>query len=164
MVDIKTSDYPPREELWAAIKEAHYYLHQWVNDPSSRLHPTEGRIEFDAYSWGERGDGGCTACLAGLWYLHKVGRLLTVKVNDSDEYEDLLPTYWPVCRFLDNLRHTWAFTADIQRELGVVLPKYDSELEEAIGKWTLHRPEDILIFLAWLLQQRDIQHSNGEAG
>lgn len=160
MADIMVSNYPPREELWAGVREAHYYLHQWVNDPSSRVHPTEGKVEFDAYSWGERDEDGCTACLAGLWYLRKVGRLLSVTVNEDDEYEDLPSTYWPVCRFLDNLRHTTAAAADIEQQLGVVIPD-DLEVVIGIPKWSLSEPKDILVFLTWLLQQRDVEHSNG---
>ena|SRR4028118_1569578 len=160
MADITIYDYPPREELWSAVQEAHDYLQQYLNDPSSRVHPIEGEVKFNAYSWGEPdpdGEGEYEVCLAGLWHLRKVGRLLTVSVNDHDEYENLPP----ICRFLDKLRCPGDNGDEIEQWLGVDTTYYPSQDEKTGGMLYSDNPEHILKFLTWLLQQRDIQHSNG---
>lgn len=148
MANTTASDYPPREELWAAVQEAHDYLYQYLNDPSNREHPAEGEIEFSAYNWGLRYPGGCEVCLAGLWYLHKVGRLLEVEMNDDDEYVNLPP----LCRFLDKLRCPADNGDEIEERLGVATQSYPSQDEDG-GMLYGDNPEHILAFLRWLLER-----------
>lgn len=157
MTDTTTSDHLPREELWAGIKEAHYYLHQWVNDLSSREHPAVGEVEFNAYNWGLRYPRGCEVCLAGLWYLHKVGRLLEVEINDDDEYVNLPP----LCRFLDKLRYPEDNADEIEEWLGIAITYGTLYLDQERGgnyeEWDSGNPEHILHFLGWLLNAGRVQ-------
>lgn len=138
---------PPREELWAAVQEAHDFLYQYLNDPNSRKHPTEGEVEFNAYNWGLRYPGGCEVCLAGLWYLHKVGRLLEV---DDSKYEcEGLP---PLCRFLDKLRCPDDNADEIEEQLGVSTHSYPSQDGDGNMLYS-DNPKHILDFLTWLLDK-----------
>ncbi|WOL31419.1 hypothetical protein [Microcoleus phage My-WqHQDG] len=128
---------PPHEELWSAVREAHDYLQEYVNDISSHTHPVYGEVGFNSWVWGIAiSDKECWVCLAGLRYLRKEDKLLRVpSVSDTDI-------------FLDALRDPYTNREHIQRWLGAIAPY----------SWTswspLDKPEEILTFLDWLLEQR----------
>lgn len=134
---------PPRSELWAAVQEAHDYLHEWVHNPSSRLHPTYGKVVFEAGTWGRSIFSDiCWVCLAGLRYLRKEDSLLGLDVEQNGE--DISATDY----FLDALRNPWINGEYIQQWLGITMPVDMSEYE---GIWDSEGPEGILTFLGWLL-------------
>lgn len=152
--DYDPSDYlaelelPPRTELWAAVQEAHDYLHQWVINPPGRLHPTYGKVVFDAGSWGHRFFADeCWVCLAGLRYLRKENSLLGVDVEQNGE--DISATDY----FLDALRDPITNSGYIERWLGVQVPTDITGYE----LWDPESPEEILAFLAWLLDAGKVQ-------
>jgi hypothetical protein len=130
-------DLPAREELWVAVKEAHDYLQEYVNDVSTHTHPVYGAVVFDSGVWGiPLNDEECWVCLAGLRYLRKEGGLLGLekRVSDTD-------------RFLDALRCPYYYKEHIKHWLGVEVPYSLTSLHG------LDEPEEILSFLGWLLEQ-----------
>jgi hypothetical protein len=166
--DYAPSDYldhleqPPMSELWAAVREAHDYLHEWLYDPSTRVHPVYGKVVFKGGSWGaffpyhDRGmpiPNECWVCLAGLRYLRKENSLLGVDVEQNGV--DISATDY----FLDALHDPITNSGYIEQWLGVRIPVGITSTE--LGIPDPESAEGILTFLTWLLQQRDTEHSNG---
>ena len=136
--DLRNLNLPPREELWAAVKEAHDYLQEYVNDVSSHTHPVYGEIVFDAGVWGiPLNDREYWVCLAGLRYLRKEDKLLGMGV----------PGVCDTDRFLDALRCPHHYREHIKHWLGVEVPYSMTSLHG------LDEPEEIVYFLGWLLEQ-----------
>ena len=145
---------PEGETLWGVVQEAHDYLEQWINDPSSRVHPTKGWIYFNAGSWGRatKDREACMVCLAGLWYLQKEGRLLGDESRDIPMGGELVVP--PIARFLDYLRFPYAKAYHIEKWLGVSAD--DVRGYKVPGNiWCPDEPTHILDFLDWLLTHRD---------
>lgn len=139
-------DVPPAPQLWAVIREAHDYLHEYVHGPTIR-DPRYGRVIFHAGIWGASNGDQCRVCLAGLWFVRKVGMLI----------QDLSTSFPPLADFLDDLRQC---DEDYARErvyyhLGVVVPE-DLADELGGGGWDDGDPEHILAFLHWLLGQEKV--------
>lgn len=143
-------DIPPAPVLWEVIREAHDYLHEHINGPTI-TDPKYGQVRFDAGEWGQSDGTVCTVCLAGLWFVRRVGMLLT----ETHTFPDLAD-------FLDDLRHPDKEYARerVHYELGVVVP--EDLADELVGEvWDGSNPGHILAFLQWLLQQ-EIIHGDGE--
>lgn len=140
-------DVPPTPQLWAVIREAHDYLHEYINGPSV-IDPKYGKVRFDAGVWGESDGNTCTVCLAGLWFVRRVG-MLVLEISVSTSFP-------PLADFLDDLRHPDKdyVRERVQYELGVDVPEdLADELAGGEDEWDGNNPEHILAFLQWLLQQ-----------
>lgn len=133
---------PTRDEMWQVVQEVRDYLYEYLNIPESRVIPGVGEVVFDAGEWGKRMMGptpGCYVCLAGIWYLRKLGVLL----------DEVLPRFIPpIANRLDDMR----------------LPYYRSEqhIADMLGidalpilkDWDSSNPHHILRYLDWLLEQQ----------
>lgn len=137
---------PPRQQLWVIVQEVHDYLHTYLNDPSSRHHPTMGRVYFNTSDWGRSilAGRGCQVCLAGLWYLRKCDTLLGVP--------DIVP---PLATFLDSLIDPRYSRQRLSELLGVQIPAGIQHQLAGSHMWESHNPVHILKFLAWLLEHKD---------
>lgn len=177
----EVQDEPTRGELWQVIEEAHNYLHQWLVDSSSRMHPIYGEIEINMGDWGIRDSAtSCSVCLAGLWYLRERGWLLgeAFKINSPDRVLVDIKTDRLVS-FLNELRcpldvidddedlEPVTYSHKIGELLGIEgIPYLEDELMVALGleeiHWDEYDPEHILAFLQWLLEQRTVGGNSNE--
>ena len=142
---------PPRDELWEVVQEAYSYLHEWVTNPTTRVHPHYGKVHFDISKWGYKGLESCMVCVAGLYYLRKYDLLLGV------EYSYGYEPYPKVAEFLDDL--TYSSVDDdtlIEKYLGVAIPRGLRAGLVGVGPWDNTYPEHLLAFLQWLLGQRTV--------
>ncbi len=151
-------------EKWQILQEAHDYLHAYLHDPDSRVYSDGKVIHFDANNWGSIVDGGCTVCLAGLWYLRKENVLL----------EDIVcKVVTPqIANFLDSLRYLGtpldtpavyaprgpSYIWDIEDWVGINIPDGlgDKLAMKTTGDehWDEDNSHHILAFLNWLLERR----------
>jgi hypothetical protein len=136
---------PPRRQLWVIIQEVHDYLYTYLNDPSSRHHPTMGRVYFCTTHWGRPilGGRGCEVCLAGLWYLRKCGVLLGSP--------DIIP---PLATLLDSLIDPRYSHQRVSELLGIHIPAGIHHQLVGPYMWESYNPVHILKFLAWLLEHK----------
>lgn len=140
------------DEKWQILQEARDYLHAYLHYPSSRLYSEAGVVRFDANEWGSVIDGGCTVCLAGLWYLKKENVLL----GDMMKW-CLLPQ---IADFLDDLR-----CLNEERDRGAIEDWIGIDVPDGLGTelatnttgsqlWDGDNPYHILAFLNWLIERR----------
>jgi hypothetical protein len=129
------------------VQEAYDYLHEWITNPTSRVHPHYGKVHFDISKWGYEGQESCMVCVAGLYYLRKYDLLLGIKYR----YEP----YPKLAEFLDDLTYSGADDdALIEEYLGVHVPSGLRDRLVGGGLWDSDQPEHLLAFLQWLLGQR----------
>ena len=144
----------PREELWRIVEEAHQYLHDWLHkEGAGPWNVYRGMdIDFYANSWYTAiTETRCTVCLAGLWYLQKLGLPLTLREERITTPE--------IANFLDTLRWADIEHSDIEQYLGVEVPLGIGNrlVGDKLGAHTYRssNPKHILLFLEWLLEQKE---------